>query len=769
LIEPAFRRLALGTFEGDYVGNCTKRLLGGVFGVAAVVSPVLAQETVPTGGVASLESVIVYGQGESRQIQEIKAADIAILTPGTSPLKAIEKLPNVNFQSADAYGAYEWSSRISIRGFNQNQLGFTLDEVPLGDMSYGNHNGLHISRAISSENIGLIKVSQGSGSLGTASSSNLGGTLQFYSRDPSAEFGGKVAMTAGSDGTLRPFARIDSGELATGTRMYLSYTFQDADKWKGEGVQRQNQFNFKFVQPIGNATLTGFVNYSDRRENDYQDLSLEMIDRLGYKWDNFRPDWDTAVEVAQIYQSGGSNFPNPILTVDDAYYDASGLRKDLLSGLTLEAPITEGLGVKLTGYYHRNRGQGLWYTPYVPTPGGGPISIRTTEYAIDRGGVIGAVNWEIGGHEINGGFWWETNDFNQARRFYGIGFDQPAASRSIHFQRDAFFTQWEFDFHTETLQFHLQDTWQVTDSFAINAGFKSLRVSNEATPVVNTSFPTGKIKAEKNFLPQAGAVFEFAEGQELFASFTRNMRAFVSSVTSGPFSTTQAGFNAIAGDLKPETSNTYEIGYRFQGSRFQGVLAAYYVDFQDRLLGITVGSGIQGNPSVLQNVGDVTSYGFEAAGTLTIVDDVSLFGSYAYNDSSYDDDVVSGNGNVTLTKGKTVVDSPKHLFKAELVYDDDALFAKIGMSYMSKRFYTYLNDGRVPDRALVELSVGYRFSGNPWIEGLVVQANVNNLTNKKYASTIGSNGFVNSDPTGLFATLLAGSPRQFFVTVSKEF
>ena len=75
----------------------------------------------------------------------------------------------------------------------------------------------------------------------------------------------------------------------------------------------QNQFNFKFVQPIGNATLTGFVNYSDRRENDYQDLSLEMIDRLGYKWDNFRPDWDTAVEVAQIYQSGGSNFPNPIL------------------------------------------------------------------------------------------------------------------------------------------------------------------------------------------------------------------------------------------------------------------------------------------------------------------------------------------------------------------------------------------------------------------------------------------------------------------------
>jgi iron complex outermembrane receptor protein len=753
------------------VGHYTKGLLWALLSTAAFSTAAVAQDAAPAAAAAasaSVDSVIVYGQGESRQIQEIKAADIAEMTPGTSPIKVIEKLPNVNFQSADAYGSYEWASRISIRGFNQNQLGFTLDDVPLGDMSYGNHNGLHISRAISAENIGTIRVAQGSGSLGTASSSNLGGTLQFYSRDPSREFGGKVAMTAGSDNTLRPFIRIDSGELPSGTRFYVSYTFQDSDKWKGEGIQRQHQANFKIVQPIGEATLTGFVNYSDRRENDYQDLSLEMIDRLGYKWDNFRPDWATAVKVAQIYQGGGSNYPAPITSVDDAYYDAAGLRKDLLSGLTLDAPIGDAVDVKVTGYYHRNRGQGIWFTPYVPTPGGGPISIRTTEYAIDRGGVIGGLTWRLGGHEINGGVWYETNDFNQARRFYGLGLDEPGRS-STDFQRDPFFTQWEFDFHTETLQFHLQDTWQITDALSVHAGFKSLRVTNEATPIVNTTFPTGTIKAERNFLPQAGAVFRIAEGSEVFASFARNMRAYVSSVTSGPFSTTQAGFNAIADNLKPETSNTYELGYRFQGDRFQGVIAGYYVDFRDRLLALTVGSGIQGNPSVLQNVGDVTSYGVEAAGTFTIVDNVTLFGSYAFNNSRYDDDTVDGDGNVTPTRHKDVVDSPRHLLNAELAYDDTALFAKIGVSYMSKRYYTYLNDGKVPGRALLDISLGYRFSGNRWLEGLVAQFNVNNLTNKKYVSTVGSNGFVNSDPNGLFQTLMVGAPRQFFFTLSKEF
>ena len=74
--------------------------------------------------------------------------------------------------------------RISIRGFNQNQLGFTLDEIPLGDMSYGNWNGLHISRAIMDENIGRIVLSQGTGALETASNSNLGGTVQFFSWIP---------------------------------------------------------------------------------------------------------------------------------------------------------------------------------------------------------------------------------------------------------------------------------------------------------------------------------------------------------------------------------------------------------------------------------------------------------------------------------------------------------------------------------------------------------------------------------------------------------
>jgi iron complex outermembrane receptor protein len=227
---------------------------------------------------ASVEELVVYGKGESRQVQQIAIQEVEQAAPGTSPIKLVEKLPGVNFQSADAFGAYEWSTRISIRGFNQNQLGFTLDGVPLGDMSYGNHNGLHISRAITNENIGRVELAQGAGALGVASTSNLGGTLQFFSRDPSEAMGGQLNVTGGQDNMYRVFGRYDTGAIAAlgGLRAYASVASQETEKWKGGGEQKQFQYDFKAVLPLGEGDLTAFYNGSQRREQDYQDLSFEI-------------------------------------------------------------------------------------------------------------------------------------------------------------------------------------------------------------------------------------------------------------------------------------------------------------------------------------------------------------------------------------------------------------------------------------------------------------------------------------------------------------
>ena len=55
------------------------------------------------------------------------------------------------------------------------------------------------------------------------------------------------------------------------------------------------------------------------------------------------------------------------------------------------------------------------------------------------------------------------------------------------------------------------------------------------------------------------------------------------------------------------------------------------------------------------------------------------------------------------------------------------------------------------------------------LEGLEVQANITNLMDEDYISTIGSGGFAKADPTGTAQTILPGAPRQFFVSVKKAF
>jgi iron complex outermembrane receptor protein len=759
---------------------------------AIIAMPAFAQNVAPVDAAAADAGaeIVVFGRGETRQVQEITSKDIITLTPGTNALKAIEKLPSVNFQSSDPFGNYEWSQRVTIRSFSQNQLGFTFDGIPLGDMSYGNHNGLHITRAISSENIGSVLVSQGAGSLGTQSTGNLGGTVETFSADPAdylsgGSFGAQGNLTYGSDETWRAFGRIALG-TKDGIRGFLSYGYGSTDKWKGQGTQDQHMGNAKVVIPVGEAKIDGWLSYSDRREQDYQDMSMGMIRRLGWKWDNTYPDYSRAIDYAdrlndvdRLSNSGGSPFPDGlydysgapvggqvypgnVTSADDAYYDAAGLRKDWLGSIGLTTPLGENANFKIKGYYHNNSGMGLWATPYTPSPNGVPMSIRTTEYDMDRIGAFGSVDYTIGIQTLSVGAWYENNKFHQARRFYAFASRTDPGVSFRDYPKNPFATQWEFDFTTDTFQYHVQDKIDL-GTVTINLGWKGFNVTNKADAIVASTFPEGKIKAQDWFQPHAGFAVELSPEMEAFGGFTQVTRAFASATTAGPFQTNQAGFDQIRDDLKPESSDTYELGLRYNSPVFNGVLGAYFVNFRNRLNAVQVGSPIQGLASALQNVGKVRTIGVEAAGTVNLGSGVSLFGSYSYTDATYRDDVFnSSNGMlVAALKGKTVVDSPKHMLRGELNYDQGPLFARIGGNYMSKRFYSYTNDVSVPGRVIMDASIGYRLT-----DKIEVQLNASNLFDKKYVSTIGSGGFGNS---GDAQTLLIGAPQQFFATLKAGF
>ena len=761
---------------------------------AALAGPALAADAAAEAAaaeatVADDAEIVVFGKGEVRQVTEIKAEDIRLVVAGASPFIAIQKLPGVNFQSADPFGVYEWSTRITLRGFNQNQLGFTLDGVPLGDMSYGNTNGLHISRAIIADNIGRTRVSQGAGALGTASTSNLGGTIEFFSRAPQDELGIAGNVTYGDNDTLRVYGTLDTGDLG-GFKAYISAAHITADKWKGFGVQRATQVNAKAVADLGgDATFTAFVNFSDRKENDYQDFSQEMLTRLGYFADNISDNWPLAVQLAFIGanrsaaglpggtgvavgpNSFGTSFPAPFTSVDDAYYDAAGLRRDWLTGARLEGSLAEQVKAGVQFYYHTNKGQGSWITPYRASPGGLPISFRTTEYEISRWGLLGDLTATLDAHTLRLNLWYENNDFEQARRFYDMGnsLTVPLTS-ALTYQTNPFFTQWNNDYNTRTFQFAVQDQWDISDALSISLGFKGQSVKLRAAAINPIPGPLalGRIDAEDWFLPQVGVLYKLGGGTELFANFTENQRAFTAAATTGPFATSAAGFAVIASQLRPEKTNTFEAGVRFGEGALRGVVAAYLVNFSNRLLAIPQGPGIVGNAALLSNVGDVRSLGAEIGLQWQPVKAFTITASYAYNENTYRSDVVNSQGTVVQAiRGKTVVDSPRSIANLELAYDDGNFYGRANANAMSGRFFTYSNDRSVGGRVVADGKIGYRITSyNRWLNGLALEGTVSNLFDRRYVATIGSNGF---GFAGDNQTLLPAAPRQFFVTLRKDF
>ena len=750
---------------------------------AALATPGFAQTAIAAADVAEEAEIVVYGKGEVRQVTEIKAEDIRLTVAGASPFIAIQKLPGVNFQSADPFGVYEWSTRITLRGFNQNQLGFTLDGVPLGDMSYGNTNGLHISRAIIADNIGRTRVSQGAGALGTASSSNLGGTIEFFSRAPQDETGVAGNATYGDNNTLRLFGTLDTGDLG-GFKAYISAAHLSADKWKGFGVQRSTQVNAKAVADLGGSTtFTAFLNFNDRKENDYQDFSQEMLGRLGYFADNISDNWPLAVQLATIGanrgetgvavapNTAGTVYPAPYTSVDDAYYDASGLRRDWLGGARLESKLTEQVTAGVQFYYHNNKGQGSWITPYRASPGGQPLSFRTTEYGIYRWGLLGDVTARLEGHTVRLNVWYENNDFEQARRFYDMG-NSPTVplTNVLTYQSNPFFTQWNNDYNTKTFQFAVQDQWDINDSLSVSFGFKGQSVKLRAAAINPVPGPLalGRIEVEDLFLPQVGILYKLGGGNELFANFTENQRAFTAAATTGPFATSAAGFAVIASQLQPEKTNTFEAGFRFGEGNLTGVIAAYLVNFSNRLLAIPQGPGIVGNAALLSNVGDVRSIGAEVGVQWRPIKPLTITASYAYNDNTYRDDVRNAAGTVVQAiRGRTVVDSPRSIANLEVAYDDGAFYGRANANALSRRYFTYSNDRSVGGRVVVDGKLGYRFtSDNRWLNGFAIEGAVSNLFDRRYVATIGSNGF---GFAGDNQTLLPAAPRQFFVTLRKDY
>lgn len=772
--------------------------------VAAAVAAIAAEAEAEAGSEAAAAAAgpiasVEVASRKTRSSVAMTRSDMQKILPGINPLKALQTLPGVNFQTADPWGNNEQNLSLSVHGFSGQQLGYTMDGVPLGDQQYGNYNGLSPQRAVISENVRSVILSSGAGDLATPSTSNLGGTIETFSTDPLATQGGTFQQTLGSYRTSRTYARYDTGAFGDGSSAYISAAHQKQKAWDFEGKQGGDQVNAKFVNQSSAGKLTLFFNFSDKIEpNEDSTVHVAGETSAPYTRPFLYPDFASALSyltpTGGTPAAEGNNYRN--------YYSAAQ-RTDYLSYARFDWNLGESTTWSNQVYFHEDDGIGVVAGPigvaglpalfavYYPNQnlknvfGGSGYATRTTEYDIKRGGLTSTLRTQIGDHQIQGGFWFEHNESAAFRRWYALDVKNPSSPYDR--PNNPLITQYGSTIDNKVIQLHLQDEWRIRPDVALQAGFKSsLQKADGQFPVQpkagaiaggSTALPVGEIETKKWFLPQLGARWDVTPQDQLFFNAQKNMRQFVTYGGGGasPWSlASQQAFDLFKATAKPETSITYEAGLRSSHQLDMGMLKAfdaqvslYHVNFKDRLLQISptpvISAIIGGNP-VLANVGSVKTSGIDLSGTLHFKRSFSFYNALSYNRSTYDDNYSNGAA-VVQTSGKAIPGSPEWMNKSVATLTvADTEFQLIG-EYVGKRFATYTNDLSVPSYFLMSLGVSGKL---PFLNGTVVKnaryrVNVSNLADRQ-----GSLNVVVGAADKTYNTFPI-APRQGFVTFMADF
>ena len=129
-----------------------------VLQASAVVSKTDTQDTN-----LEIEEILVVSKSATYANNEINESMKLQNSSITSINNLIDNLPGVTVHEGDAFGFDDWSTAITVRGFQTNlaeqQVGSTIDGLPNGGSNYG--GGAKANRYIDTANLATIEVAQG--------------------------------------------------------------------------------------------------------------------------------------------------------------------------------------------------------------------------------------------------------------------------------------------------------------------------------------------------------------------------------------------------------------------------------------------------------------------------------------------------------------------------------------------------------------------------------------------------------------------------------
>jgi iron complex outermembrane receptor protein len=271
------------------------------------------------------------------------------------------------------------------------------------------------------------------------------------------------------------------------------------------------------------------------------------------------------------------------------------------------------------------------------------------------------------------------------------------------------------------------------------------------------------VKYDK-ILPNAGATYDIGGGSTVYVSYAEG---FSSPRTDNLYTATLENKVGTPADTRPETTKTYDLGYRFSSPTVMATAALWKTDYKNR---IVQAFDPDLNISIDRNVGDVKAYGLDTQAAWAVAEYLTITGSFSYNKSEIQQDLqVNAAGATIPLSGKQVVETPKYTFGGRVDWDvTEALHMGVQGKFTGDRFSTDVNDEVAPHYTVWDLSLSYDL---PFAKKTYAQLNVNNLFDETYFGSISSrtNAVALTGSAASAPTYYIGSPRTVQFTLRTEF
>ncbi|MEX5549451.1 TonB-dependent receptor [Pseudomonas pergaminensis] len=713
-------------------------------------------------GTIGVQGKATAGGGYMVQEESIKGRSTVTkeaLDKQTATGNAVDKLkytPGLNISSEDATGLSGF--RFTMRGLNSDQVGMSVDGMPINDS--GNY-ALYSNLLGDPENIEQIFVTQGSAEADGPHIGSSGGNIGIVTIRPTKETGAFVKQIMGSNATRKTFARLNTGEI-NGLSNWLSASHTEGQMWRGSGAVRADKVEWNSFFEAGDGNTANLIlKYHEQDNNSYSQLTKAQYQQNGRKYDPY-PATPTVGSNGK-YNSYYALAQNPFQT--------------FTAVLNTQFKLADNLALSVIPYYYWGNGSGVGSSSYALNRGsnqGGVFDLGNlptgAQYNADgtpnsgvyyrpsrtqtwRPGITTKLNWDLGDHSVQVGYWYERARQSQTQPFIPL----KASGKPVDTWPDS--NDAVVDANGNTIQGRdrftvtpaqkvwAQDTWYINPDWTLVAGLAYMNVKRDGTNHGSLTEQAEKRNQTYNkLLPNVGLKYQLDERDQLFYSLSRNMRIPQNYVLY------DKGAGSI--DAKPETSWNHELGWRYTDDDMTVAATLFYMQFKDRQVS---SRDINGDFADI-NAGSVNNSGLELEWSGLLPNHFNYYTSYTYTKAEQQDDLTVYNAGQAIllpTSGKQFANVPKNMLAANIGYDDGRFYGTFGGKYTSKLYGDLTNDEAISGRTVFNAGAGiYLPVDKKVVKDATLRLNVDNLFDKKYldgvyttktnAATYG--GFRDGDP-----------------------